>query len=96
MVSGLRSGSVELGWFILFVWPSTSMSEISRAAIRCGAASEKIGHFKIDSIDISDARSSTSADGGTSSEGTTVGVSVFFFLDHSPYSGGSPIDGSGG
>jgi len=80
-VSGLRSGSAEFCWRILFGlgWSTTSMSGISSVAARCGAASEKIGHFNIDSIDISDARSSTSADGGASSEGTTSGVPGLFW-----------------
>ena len=81
MASGLRSGSVEFGRSILFGFdlPTTSMSGMSRAGTRCGAASEKMDHFKIDSIDISEARSSTSADGGASSEGTETGLPCLFW-----------------
>jgi hypothetical protein len=50
------------------------MSGVSSAGMRCGAVSEKIDHFKIDSMDISDARSSIPADGGALSEWDTVGV----------------------
>jgi hypothetical protein len=76
MVSGLRSGRVELGGppYFGLGCPTISMSGVSSAGMRCGAVSEKIDHFKIDSMDISDARSSTPADGGALSEWETVGV----------------------
>ncbi len=95
MVSGLRSGSAELGWPTLFGldWPKTSMSGISKSAARCGAAYEKIGHFKIDSMDISDARRRTSADGGASSGGTTFGVPELFWTLALTAEGGRQVTG---
>ena len=76
MVSGLRSGSVEFSKPALFGLgrPTISMSGVARSGTRFGTVSENIGHFKIDSIDISDARSKTSADGGASSEVERRGV----------------------